>query len=53
MADLFSQDVLGKAGCNSATEAFERMGSVWDLRYEEKVFSALLQKGVGVLCKGG
>lgn len=36
MADLFSQDFLGKAGCNSATEAFERMGSVWDLRYEEK-----------------
>lgn len=39
---LFSQGFHGKGGCNSVTEAFERMGNVWDLRYEERsVFCAV------------
>lgn len=48
MSDFFAKEILRKWGYNSATEAFVRIGNVWDLRYKEKrFFSEQLQKNYG------
>lgn len=49
MADLFSQDFLGKGGYNSVEE-WEMFG-ISDMKSE--VFSVQLQETVGVLCYPG